>query len=670
MDTTLRVSRRQFLRVTAIAGGGVLIGTNVDLLGAAEAFGQTQSAGINAWIRITPDNIVTIMAQNPEIGQGVKTMLPMLIAEELDVDWSNVRVEQAGLDTDNYARQSAGGSTATPNHYEPMRRAGAAGRAMLVAAAAQRWSVPASDLTTASGVVHHRASGRSATYGELASSAATMTAPDPATVTLKQPSEFRIIGTRVPSVDNLSIVTGKPLFGIDTVVPGMLYAVFEKCPVFGGKVASANVDEVMAVPGVRHAFVVTGGESLSGLLDGVAIVADNWWAAKTARERVLRVQWTEGETARQSSEGFARQAATLSQSAPQRNLQTDGDPDGALAGAANTVEAAYFYPFIAHAPLEPQNCTAHWHDGVMEMWAPSQTPESGRRLVAQTLGIEESAVRIHLTRIGGGFGRRLYNDYMVEAAAIARQVPAPVKLVWTREDDMRHDLYRPAGFHFLRGGTDANGRLVAWKNHFVSFGDGERFAASAALGSTEFPQRFVPNYALDASMMPLGVPTGALRAPTSNGVAFVVQSFIDELAHGAGRDPVEFRLEMAEAATGEVGRGVDESRMVPVLREVASRSGWGTRNLPRGTGMGVAFHYSHRGYFAEVVQATVSRAGELKVDQVWVVGDVGEQIINPSNAENQVEGAVLDGIGQALAQEITIERGRTVQSNFHDFPLL
>jgi isoquinoline 1-oxidoreductase beta subunit len=670
MDTTLRVSRRQFLRVTAIAGGGVLIGTNVDLLGAGEAFGQTQTAGINAWIRITPDNIVTIMAQNPEIGQGVKTMLPMLIAEELDVDWSNVRVEQAGLDTDNYARQSAGGSTATPNHYEPMRRAGAAGRAMLVAAAAQRWSVPASDLTTASGVVHHRASGRSATYGELASSAATMTAPDPATVTLKQPSEFRIIGTRVPSVDNLSIVTGKPLFGIDTVLPGMLYAVFEKCPVFGGKVASANVDEVMAVPGVRHAFVVNGGESLSGLLDGVAIVADNWWAAKTARERVLRVQWTEGETAQQSSEGFARQAATLSQSAPQRNLQTDGDPDGALAGAANTVEAAYFYPFIAHAPLEPQNCTAHWHDGVMEMWAPSQTPEGGRRLVAQTLGIEESAVHIHLTRIGGGFGRRLYNDYMAEAAAIARQVPAPVKLVWTREDDMRHDLYRPAGFHFLRGGTDANGRLVAWKNHFVSFGDGERFAASAALGSTEFPQRFVPNYALDASMMPLGVPTGALRAPTSNGVAFVVQSFIDELAHGAGRDPVEFRLEMAEAATGEVGRGVDESRMAPVLREVASRSGWGTRSLPRGTGMGVAFHYSHRGYFAEVVQATVSRAGELKVDQVWVVGDVGEQIINPSNAENQVQGAVLDGIGQALAQEITIERGRTVQSNYHDFPLL
>jgi isoquinoline 1-oxidoreductase beta subunit len=451
----------------------------------------------------------------------------------------------------------------------------------------------------------------------------------------------------------------------------MLYAVFEKCPVFGGKVADANLQDVLATPGVRHAFVVSGGESLSGLLDGVAIVADSWWAAKTARERALRVQWNEGETAQQSSAGFAQQATALSRGAPQRNLQTDGDPDAALAGAANVIEAEYDYPFISHAPLEPMNCTAHGHDGIMEIWAPSQTPESGRRMVAQTLGIDESAVRIHLTRIGGGFGRRLYNDYMVEAAAIARQVPVPVKLVWTREDDMRHDMYRPAGFHFLRGGTDANGRLVAWKNHFVSFGDGERFASSAGLGASEFPQRFVPNFALDASMMPFGVPTGALRAPTSNGVAFVMQSFIDELAHTAGRDPVELRLEMLESPIGEPGRGgIDEARMAAVLREVARRSGWGTTNLPRGTGMGVAFHYSHRGYFAEVVQATVSQSGDLKVDQVWVVGDVGEQIINPSNAENQVQGAVLDGIGQALAHEITIERGRTVQSNFHDFPML
>jgi isoquinoline 1-oxidoreductase beta subunit len=670
METTLRVSRRQFLRVTAIAGGGMMIGTNLDFLGVNDAAAAPVRADLNAWIRITPDNIVTIMAQNPEIGQGVKTMLPMLIAEELDVDWQNVRVEQAGLDTDQYSRQFAGGSTATPTHYEPMRRAGAAARMMLVLTAAQQWNVSPDQCTTESGVVHHRPSGRRAAYGELATAAAALPAPDPEQVPLKQPSEFRIIGTPIPNVDNPAIVTGQPLFGIDTVVPGMLYAVFEKCPVFGGRVASANVEEVAASPGVRHAFVVEGGEGLSGLLDGVAVVADNWWAAKTARERVLRVQWNEGETAQQSSEGFASQAAALAQQPPQQNMVMDGDPDGALAGAAHVVEADYFYPFIAHAPMEPQNCTAHWNDGLMEIWAPSQTPESGRRMVAQLLDIDESAVRIHLTRMGGGFGRRLSNDYMVEAAAIARRVPAPVKLVWTREDDMRHDFYRPAGFHYLRGGVDADGRLIAWKNHFISFGNGQRFASSASLSSSEFPQRFVPNFSIDASMIPLGVPTGALRAPGSNGIAFAMQSFIDELAHAAGRDPVEFRLELLDSASGESGRGLDASRMAAVLRVVAERSGWGTGNLPSGTGRGVAFHFSHRGYFAEVVQATVSQAGGLTVDQVWVVGDVGEQIINPSNAENQVQGAVLDGIAQALGQEITIERGRTVQSNFHDFPLL
>jgi len=666
-------SRRAFLKAGATAGGGLLLSFSIPMLTKAAARGTQPASSdrLNAFVSIEPDNSVTIVAKNPEIGQGIKTMLPMLIAEELDVDWPQVRITQADLNPALYGRQFAGGSMATPLNWDPMRRVGAAARQMLVMAAALGWNVPERECTTASGKVHHAPSSRVLSYGALAGQAAKLRPPALSGVRLKDPRNYRIIGHPVRGIDSPLVVRGAPLFGIDVEVPGMLHAVFEKCPVFGGKVRSANLDAIRKFPGVRHAFVVPGGSALDGLLPGIAIVADRWWHADKARQQ-LKVVWDEGATAEQSSAGFARQAAQLGQREPRTILHREGDAARALAGAARTVEAAYSYPFIAHATLEPMNCTAHVQGDKAEIWAPTQNPEPGRRLVAQTLGLDERDITVHMTRIGGGFGRRLRNDYMVEAAWISKVAGAPVKLLWNRPDDMHHDFYRPAGWHFLKGGVDADGRLIAWQQHFISFGADGEFAPSAGLKADTYPARRVPNLTYGATLMPFGIPTGPLRAPGDNALAFVFQSFIDEMAHAAGQDPLSFQLALLgkpELLPGD-GKGFDTGRAHTVLRKVGEISAWGKRTLPPRTGMGVAFYYSHLGYFAEVVDATVARDGTVTVNKVWAVGDVGSHVINPIAAENITQGGILDGFGEALNQQITIEKGRVVESNFDGFPPL
>jgi isoquinoline 1-oxidoreductase beta subunit len=675
-------SRRAFLRAGVAVGGGLLLEFSVaaalpEMLRAAPSGAAQAPVTLNDYVRISSDGLVTIMSKNPEIGQGIKTMLPMLIAEELDVEWRNVRIEQALSDPGRYGRQIAGGSRATPLHWEPLRRVGAAGRQMLMSAAAQTWVVPLDECTTNAGSVIHTPTRRTSSYGALAATAAALPAPDPNLVPLKDPQSFKIIGTSRPGVDSPLVVEGKPLFGIDVSVPGMLHAVFVKSPVFGGTVASANLEAIKSLPGVRDAFVVRGGQVFDGLAGGVAIVATTWWMANKARGR-LDVKWDEGPVAAQSSAGFANRAAELSRQAPAFTLISEGHVEQALAGSAKVLEAAYSYPFIAHATLEPQNCTASYRDGRIEIWAPTQNPDPGRKIVAKTLGLNEADITIHMTRCGGGFGRRLMNDYMVEAAWISKQVGAPVKLLWDRQDDIRHDFYRPAGFHFFKAGLDTEGKVTAFRDHFVSFGEGDKFANSAALSADEFPAKFVPNLEFGASLMPLGVPTGPLRAPRSNALGFVFQSFIDELAHAAGKDPLQFRIELLGERRvlvkppGPQGQdpGFDSGRMIDVLASVREKSAWGKLPLPKRTGRGVAFYYSHLGYFAEVVQATVAAGGRVTVDRVWVVGDVGSHIINPTNAENQVQGAALDGLGEALGQAITLANGRVEQSNFNDFPLL
>jgi len=665
------MNRRFFLRVSALAGGSLVVGGGVEAL--AQQPGRQAAKPIlpSAFIQIDPNGMVTLMAKNPEMGQNVKTSLPVILADELDVDWKMVKVVQADLDEVKYGSQSAGGSRSTPNNWDLLHRVGASARMMLVQAAAQTWNVPATECTTSMGKVTHSGSGKSLGYGELAAKAAALPVPDPNTVKLKDRKDYKFIGKSMPTVDLPAIVSGKPVYSIDLKLPGMLYAVYEKCPVFNGKAVSANLDEIKAMPGIKNAFLVEGNGDVSSLASGVAIVATNWWYANNARKS-LKVVWNEGPNATHSTVGYDAKAKELFAAKPAFSIRKDGDFEATYAAATKKVEATYQYPFISHAQMEPMNCTAKFENGKLELWAPSQTPGRGQQMAAQALGLTPADVTVHQMRTGGGFGRKLANDYTVEAAWIAKQMAGtPVKLLWSREDDMRHDFYRPGGYMHLRGAVDASGKLIAWHDHFVSFGEGEKFVASSNIGTGDFPAQFVPNFGVEATLIPTHVPTGALRAPRSNSLAWVVHSFIDELGHAAGADPIKFRLDLLGDAkmVGQGPTAYDAGRMRACVEMAAEKSGWGKRTLAKGRGLGMGFHYSHSGYFAHVAEVSVDAQNRVKVHKVWAVGDIGSDIVHPSAASNQVEGAVLDAMGELMTEEITFDKGRTVQSNFHQHPL-
>jgi isoquinoline 1-oxidoreductase subunit beta len=659
-----------------MAGGGLVLGYCLRPSGRAEVAkadaGNVDGVFIpNAFIRIAPDGSVTVYSARPEVGQGIKTSLPMIVAEELGADWKYVTVLTAPIDP-VFGPQFAGGSLSTAQSYTAMRRVGATARSMLVEAAAQAWGVPASECAAAAGAVTHVPSGRSIKFGDLVAKASALPVPKEDSVSLKDPKDFTLLGSRVGGVDNPKIVTGQPLFGIDQKRPGMVYAVFEKSPVWGARALGANLDHVKALPGVRDAFIVdqtVPADQVTGLVPGVAIVANSTWAAFSAR-RELQVQWEEGRFPNSSWEDFERQARELSAAAPGApnvdEARRDGSVDQAFAGASQVVEASYSYPFLSHTNLEPQNCVVDVRDTGVEVWAPTQNPDGARKLVAQVLGIAPERVQVHLTRIGGGFGRRLDSDPIAEAAVISRRLGVPVKLTWNRTDDLQHDHYRPGGFHFLKGAVDAQGRLCAWRSHHVSFGSN--------LGPDDFPARFVPNYLLLNSKLENGIPQGPWRAPGSCTYAWMIGCFLDELAHAAGKDPVEFNLALLGDAdlvpgSGPKGRPYNAARMRAVVRQVAEKSGWG-RPMPRGRGMGLGYYFSHQGYIAEVAEVTVSPKGILKVDRVVAVVDVGSQIVNLSGAENQVQGSITDGLSAAWRQELGIEKGRVVQTNFHEYPML
>jgi isoquinoline 1-oxidoreductase beta subunit len=646
------VDRREFIKVSALAGGGLLFGAYLrfgESVANAASVPVADNFAPNVFISIAPNGAVSIIAPNSEMGQGIKTGLPMIVAEELDVAWENVTIVQGDLNP-AYGRQFSVGSGSTTGNYTPLRHAGATARAMLVTAAARTWGVPENECTTEQSTVIHAASKRRATYGELVAKAATLTPPENAP--LKDPNSFKLLGTRVPGVDNPKVVTGAPLFGIDVKLPGMLFATYTKCPVFGGKPKSANLDEVKTKLGVREAFILDG---IDGLTPGVAIVADSTWNAFSATD-ALKVQWDEGPVATQNSAEMAREADRLAKSTPFASLPAD----------ANLVEAQYHYPFLAHATLEPQNCTAVFKSGVMEMWTPTQIPASGQALVTRGLDLEPKNVIVHITRLGGGFGRRGSNEFSIEAAAIAKRLEGtPVKLMWKREHDFAHDNYRSNGWHYFTARVDGAGKVVSLHDAFVKMAGGP-----GDMNAGGFPFIAIPGSQVQSSKLPPGIPTGYWRAPGDNGNVWATQCFVDELAHAAGRDPVAFTLDLINAAPAlpPGGRGFDPAKMTTVLKLATERAGWGSPRQ-RGEGLGFAITHTNNAYVAIVADVAVSRDGQLTVKKLTAAVDAGT-IINLSAAEAQIQGAMIDGIGAAWFQKVTIEKGAAAQTNFDEYPML
>jgi isoquinoline 1-oxidoreductase subunit beta len=672
-NASLTMGRRSFFKLASAGAAGLVLGFHLGDAAFAAETADGKDPAMNAFIRIAPDNTITIYSKCPEIGQGIKTSFGLIIADELDADWNNVVMEQADINGAVYGYQGSGGSTSIPRAWDQLRQAGAGAKAMLIAAAAREWQADPSQISARDSVLTHVASGRSATYGSLAVAAAKMPTPDPKSLKLKTRAEYRLIGKRYRGVDDPKVVSGQPLFGIDIQLPGMAYASFTKCPAAGGKVSSFNMDEIKGQRGVLDAFALDGTGVPVEVMPGVAIIAKDTWSAFQAKEK-LKVNWDLSEASKDSASQFSAWAKNLATNFPERADQNVGDVDRSFANAAGIVEAYYEYPFAAHVPLEPMNTTAHWHDGIMEMWVPTQQPDRALPLVAKVADIPQEKIVMHQTRVGGGFGRRLVNDYTCEAAMIAKKVNGPVKLQWTREDDFGHDFYRPAGYHQFKGAIDRDGRLDAWREHFITFtADGKKEATGANLTDNLKYSIKAPNLRRAKTMFPLRIPTGAWRAPGDNAQVFAAQSFMHELSLASGRDHVEFLVDavnrdVPELAPKDKSVNFSPKRATDVIKMCAAKAGWG-RKLPNGSGLGLAWCYSHAGHVAQTVELSVDAKKRIKIERIVVVLDVGP-IIDLAGSEAQAQGASTDALSTAIGLKINIENGVIQQQNYNDYPIL
>jgi len=660
MSEILNLSRRDFLKTGAAAGGGLVLGLYLPL-GHRIANAQQKTFAPNAFIRIGTDDWVTVIVNHSEMGQGVYTALPMLVAEELDADWSKVRVESAPADPaynhTAFGIQMTGGSSSTWSEYDRLRKAGATARAMLVAAAADTWNVDPSSLRTQNGYVIQDATKRRLSYGQLAEKASTMTPPQ--NVTLKDPKDFKLIGRPTKRLDTPEKINGKGMFGIDVTVPNMLIAVVARPPVFGGKVKSFNADKAKAVGGVRQVVQID---------RGVAVVAEGFWQAKLGRE-ALEVAWDEGSLAALDSRTQREQYAEM---AKQSGVvaKKEGDAAAAMGQATKKLEAIYDVPYLAHAPMEPLNCVADVRADGCDVWTGTQFQTMEQITAAQAAGLKPQQVKIHTMLLGGGFGRRAVPDchFVQEAVQVSKAVSAPVKVIWTREDDIHGGYYRPTAYHSISAALGADGNPIAWQHRIVcqSFIIGSPFESfivkngvddTAVEGAADLPYD-VPNLQVEWKQAPGGVPTLWWRSVGHSHNAFVVESFIDELAHAAGKDPYEYRRSLLGKNTRHLG----------VLNLAAEKAGWG-KALPSGRSRGIAVHDSFGSYIAHVAEVSVSKKGEVKVHRVVCAIDCGP-VVNPETIRAQMEGAAVFGLTAALYGQITFENGRVQQRNFHDYPML
>jgi isoquinoline 1-oxidoreductase beta subunit len=660
MSRVPHLSRRTFLASAAAAGGALALGFDISLAPRAVRASESR-AEITVWIVIEPDDGVIIRVAKSEMGQGIFTALPMLVAEELECDWSKVKAEFASPHENRsrnraWGNMSTGASRSITASQHDLRRAGATAREMLIAAAAACWEVPAGECTAANSVITHGPSGRTTTFGRVAAQAAEILPP--AQVQLKDPKDWKLIGTRQRRLDVPDKVTGKPIYAIDVHLPGMLYAAIVQCPVFKGTVRSIDETPLAGMKGIRRVV---------RLPDAVAVVADTWWGAKKAAE-TLQVTWDFADYAGVSSQTIRAELRAGLSAGDARIGRNDGDVDRALAQAAKRIEADYEVPFLGHATMEPQNCTAHVTPDQVEIWVPTQDGETALAIAADAAGVPAGKVVVHKMMLGCGFGRRgIFQDFVRQAVLIAKEVSGPVKLVWTREEDTRHGFYRPVASARMTAGLDADGIPIAWKirtsgqsiiaavsPRVMQFGVDRNFLQ----GLLEDMPYQVPNYRVDFAMRNTHVPVGVWRSVNHSQNAFFKESFVDEMAHAAVADPYLFRRTLLASKPKELA----------VLDAAAAHAEWGSP-LPPGLFRGIALHDSQSSICAQVVEASVDRDGEVRVHRVVSAIDAGH-VVNPLSVELQTESAIVFGLTAALYGEITIKHGQVEQSNFHDYPML